>query len=140
MRYGIIAGQYFEGKRPWGVDDKIDVAIPGATQNEIELEDAKALVKSGVKVVLEGANMPSTSDAIEYFHKNKVEFGCAKVSLVGCRDDQPTWRQAGGRAGVQGHDPGADLRILVANMTCQHIMQSSSSLQEAARGKRPAVC
>ena len=63
------------------MDDKFEVAIPGATQNEIELEDAKALVKAGVKVVLEGANMPSTADAIEYFHKNDVTFGAAKVGL-----------------------------------------------------------
>ncbi|KAK9810711.1 hypothetical protein WJX73_001208 [Symbiochloris irregularis] len=77
------SGQYFEGKRPWGVDAKYDVAIPGATQNEIELEDAKDLVKAGCKIVLEGANMPSTSDAIEYYHKNKVEFGCAKAANAG---------------------------------------------------------
>ena len=77
----VRTGQYFEGQRPWGVDTKYDVAIPGATQNEIELEDAKALVKAGAKIVLEGANMPSTSDAIEHFHKNKVDFGCAKVRV-----------------------------------------------------------
>ena len=67
------------GKRPWGVDAKYDIALPCATQNEIELEDAKALVKAGCKLVAEGANMPSTSDAIDHYHENKVEFGPAKV-------------------------------------------------------------
>ena len=84
------AGQYIEGKRPWGVDTKFDVAIPGATQNEIELEDAQALVKAGVKIVLEGANMPSTSDAIEHFHKNDVVFGAAKVGLL-CHAQSHGW-------------------------------------------------
>lgn len=79
------AGEYVQGKRPWGIDDKFDVAIPGATQNEIEIEDAKALVKAGVKVVLEGANMPSTADAIHHFHENKVIFGAAKVGLLSFR-------------------------------------------------------
>ena len=55
------------------------MAIPGATQNEIEIEDAKKLVKKGVKVVLEGANMPSTSEAIDHFHEHKVVFAAAKV-------------------------------------------------------------
>ena len=73
------AGEYFPGKRSWDVDTKLDVAIPGATQNEIEIEDAKALVKKGVKVVLEGANMPSTSEAIDHFHENGVTFAAAKV-------------------------------------------------------------
>lgn len=76
-------GEYVQGKRPWGIDDKFDVAIPGATQNEIEIEDAKALVKAGVKVVLEGANMPSTADAIHHFHENKVIFGAAKAANAG---------------------------------------------------------
>ena len=61
------------------MDCDLDVAIPGATQNEIEIEDAKKLVKKGVKVVLEGANMPSTSEAIDHFHENKVIFAAAKV-------------------------------------------------------------
>ena len=56
------AGKYFDGKRPWGVDCPLDIALPCATQNEIELKDAEALVKAGVKLVAEGANMPSTSE------------------------------------------------------------------------------
>ena len=50
------------GKRPWGIDAKFDIALPCATQNEVELADAEALVKAGVKLVAEGANMPSTSE------------------------------------------------------------------------------
>ena len=59
------------------------MACPGATQNEVELEDAKALVKAGVKLVAEGANMPSNSEAIDYFHKNKIEFAPAKAANAG---------------------------------------------------------
>jgi glutamate dehydrogenase (NADP+) len=60
-----------------------DVALPCATQNELDLESAKTLVKNGVKAVAEGANMPSTLDAIEYLQQNKVLFGPAKASNVG---------------------------------------------------------
>ncbi|MCR9203256.1 MAG: NADP-specific glutamate dehydrogenase [Halobacteriovoraceae bacterium] len=73
--------EYFEGKTPWGVE--ADYAFPSATQNEIDLEDAKALVKSGVKGVFEGANMPSTNEAIEYFLSEKILFGPAKAANAG---------------------------------------------------------
>lgn len=76
------AGKYIDGKRPWALDGgKYDIALPCATQNEIEIDDAKALVKAGCKLVAEGANMPSTSEAIDHYHENKVEYGPAKVSL-----------------------------------------------------------
>lgn len=75
------AGKYIDGKRPWALDGgKYDIALPCATQNEIEIDDAKALVKAGCKLVAEGANMPSTSEAIDHYHENKVEYGPAKVS------------------------------------------------------------
>ncbi len=51
-----------EGERPWGIDTKFDIALPCATQNEIEEADAEKLVKAEVKLVAEGANMPSTSE------------------------------------------------------------------------------
>ena len=60
-----------------------DVALPCATQNELNLDSAKELVKNGVKAVGEGANMPSTLDAIEYLQQNNVLFGPAKASNVG---------------------------------------------------------
>lgn len=55
-------GKFVKGERPWGVDAKYDIALPCATQNEIEEGDAEKLVKAGVKLVAEGANMPSTSE------------------------------------------------------------------------------
>nr|XP_009858550.1 NADP-specific glutamate dehydrogenase [Ciona intestinalis] len=73
--------QYFEGKRPWGV--KCDVALPSATQNEIEKADADSLVKNGCKYVFEGANMPSNNDAIEVFKNNKVVYFPAKAANAG---------------------------------------------------------
>ena len=61
---------------------KCDVALPSATQNEIEADDAKNLVKSGCKYVFEGANMPSNNAAIEIFKANNVVYFPAKVSFV----------------------------------------------------------
>ena len=57
------AGKFFEGAKPWGVECKYDIALPCATQNEIDEDDANLLVKAGCKLVAEGANMPSTSEA-----------------------------------------------------------------------------
>ena len=65
----------------WNI--KCDVALPCATQNELDLEDAKALVANGVMAVCEGANMPATIEATEYLQKNKVLFICGKASNAG---------------------------------------------------------
>lgn len=73
-------GKYVEGKKPWSADTKYDIALPCATQNEIGKDDAEALVKSGVKLVAEGANMPTESAAIAVFHKNNVVYAPGKVS------------------------------------------------------------
>ena len=74
--------EYHEGCRGvWNV--KCDIALPCATQSEIDLDSAKALVANGCKVVAEGANMPSTLEAIEYFLKNKILFGPAKAANAG---------------------------------------------------------
>ncbi|MBD3393580.1 MAG: NADP-specific glutamate dehydrogenase [Chitinivibrionales bacterium] len=73
--------EYMEGKRPWGV--KCDVALPSATQNEISGNEAKELVKNGCKVVCEGANMPSTPEAVECFIENKMLFGPGKAANAG---------------------------------------------------------
>ncbi|MBU1014141.1 MAG: NADP-specific glutamate dehydrogenase [Bacteroidetes bacterium] len=72
---------FVQGKHPWEV--KCDVAIPCATQNELNKEDALALVKNGVICVAEGANMPSTPEAVEVFHDNKVLFGPGKAVNAG---------------------------------------------------------
>ncbi len=75
------SAEYHEGKKPWSV--KCDVALPCATQNEISLDDAKELTKNGVKVVCEGANMPTELDAMKYFMKEGVLFGPAKAANAG---------------------------------------------------------
>ena len=62
---------------------KCDVALPCATQNELDLDDAKALVANGVMAVCEGANMPTTIEATEYLQENKVLFICGKASNAG---------------------------------------------------------
>ena len=72
---------YKEGKGVWNVP--CDIALPCATQNELNLEDAKALVKNGVKAVLEGANMPTTLDATKYLKENKIYFIPGKASNAG---------------------------------------------------------
>lgn len=73
--------QYVEGKTPWGV--KCDVAFPSATQNEINAEDAKTLVKNGCICVSEGANMPSTPEAVDIFIANKILYAPGKASNAG---------------------------------------------------------
>ncbi|TAF32786.1 MAG: NADP-specific glutamate dehydrogenase [Cytophagales bacterium] len=73
--------KYTEGKTPWGV--KCDLAYPSATQNELHGDDAKELIKNGCKGVFEGANMPSTPDAIEAFIKAKIIFAPGKASNAG---------------------------------------------------------
>ena len=73
--------QYFAGERPWGV--KCDIALPCATQNELNGEEAKALVANGCWCVAEGANMPSTPEAIEVFLANKLLYAPGKASNAG---------------------------------------------------------
>ena len=73
--------EYHEGKRPWGV--KCDLALPCATQNELDGEDARTLISNGVLAVGEGANMPSTPEAIEAFLSNNILFAPAKAANAG---------------------------------------------------------
>ncbi|MDN5349054.1 MAG: glutamate dehydrogenase [Bacteroidales bacterium] len=72
---------YVEGERPWSV--KCDVAMPCATQNEVNEEEAKMLVKNGCYVVSEGANMPSTPEAIEVYLNAKILYGPGKAANAG---------------------------------------------------------
>jgi len=72
---------FFAGKRPW--EQKVDVALPCATQNELNGDDAKKLVANGVICVCEGANMPCTPEAVEVFHKAKILFGPGKAANAG---------------------------------------------------------
>ena len=73
--------KFLKGQKPWGV--KADCAFPCATQDEIYLEDAKKLVANGVKLVAEGANMPTRAEAIEFLQKSKVMFAPGKASNAG---------------------------------------------------------
>jgi glutamate dehydrogenase (NADP+) len=73
--------EYVEGKTPWGV--KCDIALPSATQNELNGEDAKILIANGCICVSEGANMPSTPEAVEYFIEKKILYGPGKAANAG---------------------------------------------------------
>ena len=73
--------KFTAGKRPWG--EKVDCAFPCATQNELNGDEAKTLIKNGVILVAEGANMPSTPEAVAAFQKAKVMFAPGKASNAG---------------------------------------------------------
>lgn len=77
-KYGV---EYHEGKRPWEVP--CDVALPCATQNEVNGDEAEMLVKNGCICVSEGANMPSTPEAIEVYLKHKILYGPGKAANAG---------------------------------------------------------
>jgi glutamate dehydrogenase (NADP+) len=72
---------YLEGQRPWSVP--CDIALPCATQNEINGEDAQTLISNGCKVISEGANMPSDPDAVNAFQDSDVLFGPGKAANAG---------------------------------------------------------
>ncbi len=79
--YEFPNSQFHQGKRPWEV--KCDIALPCATQNELDGNDARNLVKNGVIAVSEGANMPSTPEAVEIFLENKILYGPGKAANAG---------------------------------------------------------
>jgi glutamate dehydrogenase (NADP+) len=74
--------KYVEGKRPWGLTEA-EIALPSATQNELDLEDATALVENGCICVSEGANMPTTLEATEFLISKGVLFGPGKAANAG---------------------------------------------------------
>ncbi len=78
---GKFGVEYLEGKWPWGI--KCDCAFPSATQNEISGDDARTLLKNGCYLVVEGANMPSTPEAIQQFLANKILYGPGKAANAG---------------------------------------------------------
>jgi glutamate dehydrogenase (NADP+) len=78
---GKFGGTYLPGKRPWSVP--CDCAFPSATQNEIDGNDAKMLLKNGCTVVSEGANMPSTPDAVHAFLDGRILYGPGKAANAG---------------------------------------------------------
>ena len=73
--------KFFAGKKPWEV--KADLYIPCATQNEVQMEDAKHIVESGAKFYCEGANMPTTNEALEYLQEHGIVVGPAKAANAG---------------------------------------------------------
>jgi glutamate dehydrogenase (NADP+) len=77
-KFGV---KYLEGKRPWAI--KCDCAFPSATQNEISGDDAKSLLDNGCYLVAEGANMPSTPDAVRQFIDRKILYGPGKAANAG---------------------------------------------------------
>jgi glutamate dehydrogenase/leucine dehydrogenase len=99
--------EYLEGKRPWGV--KCEVALPSATQNEIDENDAKMLLDNGCYCISEGANMPSTPGAIDLYLKAKILYGPGKaanaggVAVSGLEMSQNSLRLGWTREEVDGH-------------------------------------
>jgi glutamate dehydrogenase (NADP+) len=76
-----FGGEYLEGKRPWSV--KCEIALPCATQNEVSGVEAKTLLENGCICVAEGANMPSTPDAIDVYQTKKILYGPGKAANAG---------------------------------------------------------
>ena len=72
---------FFAGQRPWG--EKVDIVMPCATQNEVNLEDAKKIVANGVKFYVEVSNMPTTNDAVAYLRENGVIVAPSKAANAG---------------------------------------------------------
>jgi glutamate dehydrogenase (NADP+) len=79
--YEFQNAQFYSGRRPWEV--KCDIAIPCATQNELDLNDAKSLINNGCICIAEGANMPCTPEAIEVFNQNKILYAPGKAVNAG---------------------------------------------------------
>jgi glutamate dehydrogenase (NADP+) len=72
---------FYANAKPW--NEKCDIAFPCATQNEIDLDDAELLVKNGCTMVVEGANMPTIAEAVDYLHGQKILFSPGKASNAG---------------------------------------------------------
>jgi len=77
-KFGVA---FFAGKRPW--EQKVDIVMPCATQNEVGIEDAKNIVANGVKYYVEVANMPTTLEAVEYLKANKTVIAPSKAVNAG---------------------------------------------------------
>ncbi len=77
----VYGGEWFVGQKPWHI--KGDIAIPSATQNEVNEDDAKLMVDNGIKYVVEGANMPLTAEAIDHIRDNRVHYAPGKAANAG---------------------------------------------------------
>ncbi len=114
--YAERLGLRFEaGKNPWAVP--VDIALPCATQNEVNGDDARELVKNGVKCVAEGANMPSNLDAIEVFLHNKILYGPGKAANAGgVATSGLEMTQNAERLPWERHEVDARLRMIMADI------------------------
>ncbi len=74
---------FHEGEKAWSMPGEVEIALPCATQNELDEEDAKSLVEKGVKYIGEGANMPCTTEAVHVFQKHRVIFAPGKAANAG---------------------------------------------------------
>lgn len=101
---------FYAGKKPWEV--KADLYIPCATQNEIRIDDAKAMVANGCKYLCEGANMPTTNEALAYLQENSVVIGPSKAANAG----------------------GVACSCLEMSQNAQHIMFSKEDVYEQLEG------
>ncbi|MBQ9015763.1 MAG: NADP-specific glutamate dehydrogenase [Firmicutes bacterium] len=83
----FAGAKFYKGKKPWGVQQdegiKVDMFIPCAMQNDVHMEHAKQIVEGGCKFYCEGANMPTTNDALEYLIENETAVGSAKAANAG---------------------------------------------------------
>lgn len=77
----VFGGEWLAKQKPWHI--KGDIAIPSATQNEVDEEDAKLMVENGIKYIAEGANMPLTADAIDYVRLHRVHYAPGKAANAG---------------------------------------------------------
>ncbi|AAZ19518.1 glutamate dehydrogenase (NADP) [Psychrobacter arcticus 273-4] len=77
----VYGGEWFAGQKPWHI--KGDIAIPSATQNEVNEGDAKLMVENGIKYVVEGANMPLTAEAIDHIRLHRVHYAPGKAANAG---------------------------------------------------------
>lgn len=78
---GVYGGEWLAKQKPWHI--KGDIAIPSATQNEVNEDDAKLMVDNGIKYIVEGANMPLTAEAIDYIHEHRVHYAPGKAANAG---------------------------------------------------------
>ena len=111
-KYGC---KYVEGARPWG--EKADIALPCATQNELNGDDAKTLLANGVIAVSEGANMPSTPEAVEAFQAAKILYAPGKASNAGgVATSGLEMSQNSGRLSWSREEVDAKLKSIMANI------------------------
>jgi glutamate dehydrogenase (NADP+) len=111
-KYGC---KYVEGARPWG--EVADIALPCATQNELNGDDAKTLLANGVIAVSEGANMPSTPEAVEAFQAAKILYAPGKASNAGgVATSGLEMSQNSGRLSWSREEVDAKLKSIMANI------------------------